>query len=56
VTFLGLFDVPRSHSAPPQWFRAWGVMPTLTQNRRQKVFIRGALRLCGGALHLCGGL
>ena len=25
------------------------------QNRRQKVFNRGALRLCGETLHLCGG-
>jgi len=25
------------------------------QNRRQKVFNRGALRFCGGALGLCGG-
>jgi len=25
------------------------------QNRRQKVFNRGALRFCGGALHLCVG-
>jgi len=28
----------------------------LTQNRHQKVFNRGSLRMCGGALHLCGGL
>jgi len=27
----------------------------LKQNRRQKVFNRGALRLFGGALGLCGG-
>ena len=26
-----------------------------TQNRRQKVFNRGVLRICGGALCLCGG-
>jgi len=26
------------------------------QNRRQKVFNRGALQFCGGALRLCGGL
>jgi len=26
------------------------------QNRRQKVFNRGALRFCGGDLALCGGL
>jgi len=25
------------------------------QNRRQKVFSRGALRSCGGALGFCGG-
>jgi len=26
-----------------------------TQNRRQKVFNKGALQFCGGALRLCGG-
>jgi len=31
-------------------YQAWG------QNRRQKVFNGGALRLCEGPLHLCGGL
>jgi len=29
---------------------------TLIQNRRQKVFNRGALRFCGVVLRLCGGL
>ena len=27
-----------------------------SQNRRQKVFNRGALQFCGGTFRLCGGL